>query len=247
MANRYNLKRLPHRVKNQYKVLDRSKRGRIKQPKYFLGAVTGLLSAGLGIANMFIQNKRQREADTLAAKNEKEFLAEQTQQQRESFYSNSPTATNEYRAAFKRGGVAGMQQPQGDYEPNAELEQKEVYRTPDKKIHSVGNNARTHGEGGEFYNLPVGTEILGNIKFKCCGGKMAKQLGLTLSTRQKHLLDILSSRPTSIDRITAEKMLAKVDRSFTTILEKQELRKRGLQNLTPKPYLIQPTGGKKNG
>jgi hypothetical protein len=102
---------------------------------------------------------------------------------------------------------------------NSELEDNEVYRTPKGTIYQV--NGRTHAEGGEQFNLPQGTEILGknivpgtNKSYKDFGDKLMKDYN--------KFTKILSEKHTPLAKKTATMMLDKTQKQFSELMQHQE-------------------------
>lgn len=204
-------------------------------PGAIIGGVGGLFS---GLAG-HIQEKNQNLLVNKQQSVYDEMMGAQQDQARQSYYSSLSGsvsgAANPYASTFQLGGLSteGLDNIMG---ANAELEKGEVYQTPDKTLYKVGNDQRSHAQGGEFFRLPPLTRILGNVKFRCCGGRMAKEFGANLYRGQRRFLKSLYNRPTNIDRQTAEAMLSKIDKEFDTIFMKSELKKQGVN--TPKPNLL---------
>lgn len=125
-----------------------------------------------------------------------------------------PNGFNDYYSIMANGG--NIQQP------NAELEDGEVFRTPDGNMEKV--NGRTHAQGGEQYNLPEGTQILGKMQspeFQ----KQYKQLGDKLKNAQDKYEKVLKNRPTTIAKQTAMMMLNKAHTAFDGLMKEQESQK----------------------
>jgi hypothetical protein len=123
--------------------------------------------------------------------------------------------------------------PQGKYatggiaQPNAELEKDEIFRTPDGSIQKVFG--KTHAQGGEQYNLPEGTEILGQ-NVDPAVQKEYKQIGDSIKKTFDKYTKVLQNRPTIIAKQTAERMLGKAQDQFTTFMNRQEASKGNEQN-----------------
>jgi hypothetical protein len=136
---------------------------------------------------------------------------------------NKPMTSNADPEHFATGGsIHKVQQPQ---DGNAELEDGEVFKTPQGKMDKVTGN--THAEGGEQYNLPQGTEILG--KMKSPNGKMYKEEGEKLMKDYTKYSKILASKPTPIAKKTAKMMLDKVEQKYSQLMQQQEAEKGHLQ------------------
>jgi hypothetical protein len=104
---------------------------------------------------------------------------------------------------------------------NAELEDGEVFRTPDGNMQKVNGN--THAEGGEQYNLPNPTAILGKNESK--SGKQYKEEGDKLMRDYTKYKKVLASSPTSIAKRSAQLMLDKVQNKFNMLMSQQEAEK----------------------
>jgi hypothetical protein len=126
------------------------------------------------------------------------------------------------------GGSAIGSYAQGGYSvdnrgfANSELEDDEVYRTPKGTMYQV--NGRTHAEGGEQFNLPQGTEILGknivpgtNKSYKDFGDKLMKDYN--------KFTKILSEKHTPLAKKTATMMLDKTQKQFSELMQHQESEK----------------------
>ena len=134
-----------------------------------------------------------------------------------------PITSNADPEHFATGGsIHKVQQPQ---DGNAELEDGEVFKTPQGKMDKVTGN--THAEGGEQYNLPQGTQILG--KNKAPNGKMYKEEGEKLMKDYTKYSKILASKPTPIAKKTAKMMLDKVEQKYSQLMQQQEAEKGHLQ------------------
>jgi len=121
---------------------------------------------------------------------------------------------SQYYDIMAQGGVTSQ--------PNAELENGEVFRTPDGNMQQVNGN--THAQGGEAYSLPQGTEILGKLKDPKFNAQY-KELGQKLKKAQDKYDTILKSRPTTIARQTALMNLNKAHRAFDELIQRQESQK----------------------
>jgi hypothetical protein len=104
---------------------------------------------------------------------------------------------------------------------NAELEDEEIFRVPDGTIEKV--NGRTHAQGGEVYNLPENTEILG--KNIAPNGKSYKENGDKLIRQFNKYTNILEDKPTALARNTAAMMLDKIQNKYTDLMNMQEMEK----------------------
>lgn len=134
-----------------------------------------------------------------------------------------PITSNAEPEHFATGGsIHKVQQPQ---DGNAELEDGEVFKTPQGKMDKVTGN--THAEGGEQYNLPQGTQILG--KNKAPNGKMYKEEGEKLMKDYTKYSKILASKPTPIAKKTAKMMLDKIEQKYSQLMQQQEAEKGHLQ------------------
>lgn len=123
-------------------------------------------------------------------------------------YPNGGTINNPYKVNDPNNG-------------NAELEDQEVFRTPQGQMQQV--NGKTHAEGGEQYNLPKGTQILG--KSKAPNGKMYKEEGEKIMKEYTKYSKILASKPTPIAKKTAQKMLEKAEQKYSQLMQQQEAEK----------------------
>ncbi len=120
----------------------------------------------------------------------------------------------------------GMYQVGGSGYGNAELEDDEIFRVPDGTMEKV--NGRSHVEGGEMYNLPQHTEILG--KNIAPNGKSYKDNGDKLMRQYRKYTRILNDKPTSLAKRTAKMMLDKVDEGYTELMNQQEMEKQDNDN-----------------
>jgi len=109
----------------------------------------------------------------------------------------------------------------GDGSGNAELEDDEIFRTPDGEMDKV--NGKTHAEGGEQYNLPQNTEILG--KNIAPNGISYKENGDKLMRQYSKYTKILENKPTALAKKTASMMLNKVQGNYTNLMNTQEAEK----------------------
>jgi hypothetical protein len=136
-----------------------------------------------------------------------------------------------YNPTFATGGdypgVAMRMYPYGGYYAdggigaNAELEDNEIFRTPDGDMNKV--NGRTHAEGGEQMNLPQNTEILG--KNIAPNGISYKKNGDRLFRQFNKYNKILEDKPTSLAKKTANMMLDKVHKEYSNLMNMQEKEK----------------------
>ena len=191
-----------------------------------LGGAAGLVS---GISG-HVSEKRQERARDQQLASQQSIVSQQVQLGAEQATELAAMQRDEYTRGMGQGSNAfaptfaahGATIPASN--ANAELEKGEVYRTPDKMIYKIGNNAKTHTQGGELMQLPEGTEILG--KDTVANGETAKELGNRLANMQNKHLKILENRPTSIERETSKRMLGKVDEQYSNIMAKQQSKKR---------------------
>lgn len=122
-----------------------------------------------------------------------------------------------YNSTFAQGGYYAN----GGYGANAELEDNEIFRTPQGDMDKV--NGRTHAEGGEQMNLPQNTEILGKniapngISYKKNGDKLFRQFN--------KYTKILEDKPTTLAKNTAKMMLDKVHKNYSDLMDMQEQEK----------------------
>ena len=123
-----------------------------------------------------------------------------------------------------------------NYGGNAELEDDEIFRTPNGDIEKV--NGRSHAEGGENYNLPQNTEILG--KNEAPNGKSYKENGDRLIRQFNKYTKILEDKPTALAKKTANLMLAKVHENYTNLMNQQEMEK---YYMTPEEEMEYACGG----
>jgi hypothetical protein len=167
----------------------------------------------------------------------------------------------DYQPTFAYGGLAWMPsniQPReyaqggryyaggGDGSGNAELEDDEIFRTPDGEMDKV--NGRTHAEGGEQYNLPQNTEILG--KNIAPNGISYKENGDKLMRQYSKYTKILENKPTALAKKTASMMLDKVQGNYTNLMNTQEAEKQQQINQQMFAYgglTKYPTGGTSTG
>ena len=195
-----------------------------------LGGAAGLVS---GISG-HVSEKRQERARDQQLSSQQSMIEQQTQlgaeqaaelafTQRDEYTRGMGQGSNAFAPTFPLGGIIPYEKEEYKQDANAELEKGEVYRTPDKMIYKIGNNAKTHVQGGELMQLPEGTEILG--KDTVANGETAKELGNRLADMQTKHLKILENRPTSIERETSKRMLSKVDEQYSNIMVKQQSKK----------------------
>jgi hypothetical protein len=145
--------------------------------------------------------------------------------------SKYTTSTSQDSTSGKRllsGGAMGVgskQYAHGGYTvdnrgfANSELEDEEVYRTPQGGMFQV--NGASHAQGGEAMNLPQGTEILGKNPIPYTD-KTFKEYGQKLMRDYNKFTKILDNKPTGIAKKSAEKMLSKVHSGFTNLMAMQE-------------------------
>lgn len=123
-------------------------------------------------------------------------------------------------------GMFGVKYPYGGdvFQPNAELETGEPYRTPDGEINQISNSAPSHAQGGVPMNLPQGTQILGKMKDPLTN-KQFKKLGESLKRSYDKYTKILETRPTPLAKKTAMMMLQKNQQEYTNLMDRQESNK----------------------
>lgn len=237
--------------------LKRYKKGG-RMPKYNLGAVTGIAStAGSlmgGAANAFTDDPNKEEqnnaffksigfglpgmiigafrANKVRKEQEKaeQLAAQQAREQRRANFMAGLEATPNYNPIFPLGGI--IPYGPGYNQPNAELETDEVYRLPNGQIQDVPENTPSHERGGIEMQLPPGTEILGEGKYQ---GEEFKDLGQKLERLYKKHQKILKNRPTPLAKSTSEKMLNKVQKQYSNLMQEQE-QKRGNGTLNKQEY-----------
>lgn len=125
-----------------------------------------------------------------------------------------------YRTAPKYQ-YGGLQQ---DNIPNAELEKGEPIMTPDGQMAQVPNNAPSHAQGGVPVNIPQGTAILGKM-IDPYTDKQYKQLGEKLVKQNDKYSKMLENKPTGLLKRTAEKMIAKNQKEYQELMQRQEQQK----------------------
>ena len=104
----------------------------------------------------------------------------------------------------------------------AELENGEVFRTPDGNIKGV--NGASHSQGGEDFMLSGGTEILGkNISKKY--QERFKDIGMRLKKSQGKHQKVLDSNLPPIAKRTSEIMLDRISQEYTDLMKEQEIDK----------------------
>jgi len=136
-------------------------------------------------------------------------------------YIANPNKTTE----FAKGGQTGRPSIElNNGNANAELETKEVFRTPDGSIEKVPEGTPSHKNGGVKMTLPEGTEILGKMKGKYMD-KSYKEYGQDLYKKYNKYNKIIKDSTSALTRRTAEKMLEKVQKSFDTLMDDQEFKK----------------------
>jgi len=118
---------------------------------------------------------------------------------------------------------------------NAELETKEIFRTPDGEIEKVPEGTPNHNNGGVKLSLPEGTEILGKMKGKY-NNKSYKTLGQDLKRKyDKYDKAVNDATSTLLAKNTARRMLDKVQVGFDALMTSQEIQK-GLHQQFPSDY-----------
>lgn len=152
------------------------------------------------------------------------YKRKQAKNMNQAFLANNPNTVNQGRnpyAMYPMGGMVPYTEP-------AELEDGEVFKVPGGQLQEV--EGKTHAEGGELYNLPEGTAILGKNKSKEYDKKY-KELGQKLKKYQdkyKKVTEDNSSTP--IARRTAEIMLDRVQDDFNNLIAEQEAEKVAMNN-----------------
>jgi len=125
---------------------------------------------------------------------------------------SSANVVNQYAPTFKKGGKLETME--------VELEKDETFRQPsDGKIVRLPN-ADYHKDGGDNFNLEIGTEVLGNLidpmtkqQFKKIGNKISKA---------QEKIHKRESVPGTIGAKTDELNLAKLDKQYTEVFDRQE-------------------------
>lgn len=107
---------------------------------------------------------------------------------------------------------------------NSELEDEEVYRTPQGGMFQL--DGPTHAQGGIAMNLPQGTEILGKNKIPGTN-KSFKEYGSKLMREYNKYTKILSEKSTPLAKKSAQMMLDKTQQDFTNTMNLQESLKSG--------------------
>jgi len=105
---------------------------------------------------------------------------------------------------------------------NSELEDKEVYRSPQGGMFQV--NGATHAQGGIPMNLPQGTEILGKNKIPGTNTTY-KKFGDRVANDYSKYMRVLDSKRTPLAKKTASAMLQKTQQEFTDLMDLQESQK----------------------
>ena len=168
-----------------------------------LGPYGALAGAGLGLVTGLIQEKRDE--DTLYQQKR-----QNTAQQRIQNTSLNPVLNTNMPLMPYGGMIQG--------EP-VELEQGEVFRTPDGMINSISTNAPSHAQGGvPMAGLPADTEVLGKKKIM---GKEFKELGRKLEKAQSKYLKTLEKNPTSIASNTAKRSLENISKQYNVLFDLQ--------------------------
>lgn len=174
-----------------------------------VGGLFNPLKALIERPNYKKQDKEMRYAKQVSDWNQSLADSEIMRQQTPGYY---------YAPTFRSGGRYSMRDHMFG---NAELEDEEIFRTPDGSMEKV--NGRTHAQGGEVYNLPENTEILGrNI---APNGKSYKENGDRLIRKFNKYNKILDNRPTRLAEKTAIMMLDKVQADYTNLMNMQEMEK----------------------
>jgi hypothetical protein len=133
-----------------------------------------------------------------------------------------------YVPTFCRGGKV-RKYPDGGYiQPGtAELEQGEVYMTPDGNVQRILESAPKHGQKaksgatGVRLNLPPGTKILSNRKIDPMSGKpFAHEATKDSKLRDKAIEQL--KKGNKYAKAAAERNLANLDKKFNAAFDRQE-------------------------
>ncbi len=129
-------------------------------------------------------------------------------------------------AKFANGGRSGSgyNVELNNGRANAELETKEIFRTPDGSIEKVPEGTPSHNKGGVKMTLPEGTEILGKMKGKY-NDKSYKEMGQDLIKRYNKYNKASTDSISTLSRRTSERMLDKVQKEFDDLWLDQEVQK----------------------
>lgn len=152
-----------------------------------------------------------------AANQKKIYARKQDRMMQEAWEARHPNTIGQSRNPYYMAG--GGQMPYYEY---AELEDGEVFKTPNGLLQEV--KGKTHAQGGEVYNLPEGTAILGNRMSKKYREQF-KEIGQRLKSMQdKHKKTMNSSSP-MIAKTTSKMMLDKIQNEFDNLVAEQEMNK----------------------
>lgn len=137
--------------------------------------------------------------------------------------SYDPNSENKYSSSldYKQYAKGGYTVDDRGF-ANSELEDQEVYRTPQGSMHKL--SGPTHAEGGIPMNLPQGTEILGKNKVPGTNTSY-KEFGDKLMKDYNKYTKVLDGKYTPLAKKTAEAMLEKTHQQFSSLMDMQEAEK----------------------
>jgi hypothetical protein len=173
------------------------------------------------IGGLFNPLKAAMEHPNYKKLDQKMKYAKQTRDWNTSLQNSSLMRQNNPQYNYNPTFAGGGYYADGGYGANAELEDNEIFRTPEGDMDKV--NGRTHAEGGEQMNLPQNTEILG--KNIAPNGKSYKANGDKLFRQFNKYTKILEDKPTTLAKNTAKMMLDKVHKNYTALMNTQEREK----------------------
>jgi hypothetical protein len=174
------------------------------------GATFGSVGAGIGAAAGLGIGIYQHLQEQEVEKKQQEQLAQQ--RRINNIYNTTEFTTGRGMELMPYGGNVGNS--------TVELEQGEVFRTPDGQMQALSTQAPSHAQGGVTMNLPNGTQVLGK-KELMAQGKQFKDLGRKLNKTQEKYMKSLESNPTSIASTTAKRMLSNVQKQFDALFQMQ--------------------------
>lgn len=201
-----------------------------------IGAVPGAIIGGIGglFGGLFNHFGEKRQEKLLAqqqgtqngiAVNDADIAAINGSSTRNQAMLNMGYDPNSYGQTMVNNQYAPTFATGGDIERMpVELENDEIFRVSGQnRLSEV--DGKYHSQGGEGYELPVGTEVLGK-NVNPTTGNMFKQDGMKLKRKQDRILS-RESRPGTIGERTDKMRLEKVNQAYTDLFTAQEEMKCG--------------------
>ena len=106
--------------------------------------------------------------------------------------------------------------------PNAELEQGEVYKTPDGNIEEIKDKASlSHKNGGVPGQYEPGTQVLGKLKDKQTGMKF-KEIGQKIAAQKRKLNKLRDENKNTLTQNAIKAMDQKLNKEFDMYYQRQE-------------------------